>query len=187
MEDKYKAFTETSYSGRELLKKHSLSEYGIWRVYGEDPNCDMGGPHHQPDLGLYQGTLEDVIRLAVELPRFWNWGGGGDIKLPEIISAIKVNAERPPVVAAPSPRPKSEKNLKLGRRYSSVEAMMIGEKIPKHIQDRVRELLARDTRMRRDVATHLRSLSEEVASGALDVGLLKDRVRIIVDAWAEVD
>jgi hypothetical protein len=75
----FEQFTKISYSGVELLKKHSLSEYGIWRVRGEDPNCDWGGSHHQPDLGSYEGKLQDVIRVAVELPGFWQWGAGGDI------------------------------------------------------------------------------------------------------------
>ena len=47
-------FLET-YGGRELTSKHSLEEYGIWKVEGEDPNCDFGGSHHQPNLGLFEG------------------------------------------------------------------------------------------------------------------------------------
>lgn len=79
----YDRFFET-YSGRQLLEKHSLNEYGIWKVLGEDPNCDLGGSHHEPDLGLYEGTLEKVIRKAVDLPGFWTWGGGGCIVKTEI-------------------------------------------------------------------------------------------------------
>lgn len=82
----FEQYTKTAYSGRELLKKHSLNEYGIWQVLGEDPNCDLGGSHHQPDLGIYEGTLLDVITMAVELPRFWQWGAGGNI--------IKKNIEK---------------------------------------------------------------------------------------------
>ena len=77
------------YSGRELLKKHpDLTVIGIWEVRGEDPNCDMGGTHHQPYLGTFTGELRDVIFMAVDLPGFWNWGAGGDIKAVEI-QAVK--------------------------------------------------------------------------------------------------
>jgi hypothetical protein len=79
-EKNYQQFIGTSYSGRELLKKHSLNEYGIWEVRGEDPNCDLGGAHYQPKLGFFEGTLEQVIRKAVSIPGFYTWGGGGDIK-----------------------------------------------------------------------------------------------------------
>lgn len=78
-------YSET-YSGRELLKKHNLNEYGIWQVKGEDPNCDFGGHHYQPDLGIYEGTLRDVIEIAVQLSGFWTGGAGGDI--------IKKNLEK---------------------------------------------------------------------------------------------
>jgi hypothetical protein len=69
-----------TYNGQELLKKHSLDEEGNWRIFGEDPNCDFGGHHHQPELGLVTGRLEDVIEHAVNLDRFWQWGSGGDIR-----------------------------------------------------------------------------------------------------------
>lgn len=70
----------TTYHGRGLLEKHSLDEHGQWEVYGEDPNCDLGGSHSCPYLGLLEGTLLDVIVEAVEMPGFWQWGGGGEIK-----------------------------------------------------------------------------------------------------------
>lgn len=76
--DYYSEFLRT-YSGSKLLEKHQLSEEGTWEVRGEDPNCDLGGPHHEPFLGVYSGRLEDVIRMAVDLPGFWQWGGGGRI------------------------------------------------------------------------------------------------------------
>lgn len=79
MSKKYQQYTQVSYSGRELLKKHKLTEQGLWKIRGEDANCDLHGPHHMPDLGIVEGTLKDVIEYAVELPLFWQWGGGGDI------------------------------------------------------------------------------------------------------------
>lgn len=53
------------YAGKELLKKHSLQEEGTWCVRGEDINCDLAGPHHEPILGYFEGTLYDVLHEAV--------------------------------------------------------------------------------------------------------------------------
>ena len=63
-------FIET-YSGKKLLEKHSLSQEGTWAVYGEDPNYELGGHHHEPLLGYYTGKLVDVIDLA---KNFWSCG-----------------------------------------------------------------------------------------------------------------
>jgi hypothetical protein len=93
MSKNLKQYTDVSYSGRELLKKHKLNEYGVWRIKGEDPNCDMGGYHHQPDLGLYEGRLDEVIAYAVELPGFWTWGGGGSITKTEVELPKKIDAK----------------------------------------------------------------------------------------------
>lgn len=76
-----------TYAGAALLKKHHLNEAGIWQVRGEDPNCDFGGHHHMPYLGTYEGKLGDVISIAVDLPGFWTWGGGGDITRISLIKA----------------------------------------------------------------------------------------------------
>ena len=96
MNKKYRQYTEVSYSGRELLKKHKLNEQGLWQIRGEDPNCDLGGAHHMPNLGIVEGMLRDVIEYAVELPQFWQWGAGGDITKIGPIPKInpKTNAER---------------------------------------------------------------------------------------------
>lgn len=85
----YDRFFET-YSGRQLLEKHSLNEYGIWKAYGEDPNCDFGGSHYEPEIGLYEGRLEDVLRKVTEMPKFWTWGAGGRVVKTEIQKAEKV-------------------------------------------------------------------------------------------------
>jgi hypothetical protein len=69
----------STWQGNRLLEKHSLDDEGVWRVRGEDPNPDMGGHHHQPELGIFEGRLGDVIGYAVHLPNFWTWGGGGSI------------------------------------------------------------------------------------------------------------
>jgi hypothetical protein len=83
-EAKYEQWVRTSYGAKKLLAKHSLNEVGIWRILGEDPNCDFGGHHFQPELGAVEGKLEDAIRYAVKFPNFYTWGGGGDIQKVEI-------------------------------------------------------------------------------------------------------
>lgn len=71
-------FYKTYYSDK-LMREHSLEEEGLWRVQGEDPNCDLGGAHYMPELGNYAGKLKNVIEIAVTLPGFWQWGSGGKI------------------------------------------------------------------------------------------------------------
>lgn len=71
---------QSTYACQELLKKYSLFSEGTWKVLGEDPNCDLGGSHHQPNLGLFKGTLKKVLERAVDLPGFWQWGAGGTIE-----------------------------------------------------------------------------------------------------------
>ena len=78
--EKANNWLKTSYSAGRLLKKHKLTEYGTWMIYGEDPNCDFGGYHHRPQLETVTGKLSDVVAHAVSLPRFFTWGGGGDIE-----------------------------------------------------------------------------------------------------------
>lgn len=78
-ETNYDRFTKT-YNYTSLLKKYSLEDEGMWQIFGEDPNCDFGGCHSQPNLGFAEGKLADVIEYAVDLPGFWQWGAGGDIK-----------------------------------------------------------------------------------------------------------
>lgn len=85
----YDRYLQT-YSGQELLREHSLDKVGIWKVLGEDSNCDMGGTHYQPELGIFEGKLKDIIQHAVELRSFWQWGGGGSIR--EIGKPIKIDA-----------------------------------------------------------------------------------------------
>lgn len=85
----YEKYLNTYY-GQDLLKNHKLTEKGYWKVYGEDPNPDFGGHHHEPEIGVYSGVLSDVIREAVEHPQFWQWGAGGRIKKTTIVKAKKV-------------------------------------------------------------------------------------------------
>lgn len=75
---------ERSYSGCALLTTYSRDTYGIWEIRGEDPNCDLGGSHHEPYLGTFEGKLGDIIKKAVTMKRFYTWGGGGNIKKVDI-------------------------------------------------------------------------------------------------------
>jgi len=74
------------YSGTALMKKHDLSEVGFWKVVGEDPNCDFGGSHSQPFIGVFKGRLRDVIYHAVGISSFWQWGSGGDITKVDVLT-----------------------------------------------------------------------------------------------------
>lgn len=58
---------------------YPLEEEGKWKIYGEDPNCDMMGHHHEPYLGLVEGRYIDAIVYAKSLSDFTQWGGGGRI------------------------------------------------------------------------------------------------------------
>lgn len=80
----YGRYINVTYSGQQLLKKHTLDEYGIWQVLGEDPNCDLGGHHYNPNLGYIEGNLKSVIEKAVGMKGFWTWGYGGEIKKIEV-------------------------------------------------------------------------------------------------------
>ena len=54
--------------------------YCVYAVYGEDPNCDLGGPHGNPFLGDVEGTFKEVLEHAANnMTRFYSWGGGGYI------------------------------------------------------------------------------------------------------------
>ena len=69
-----------SYLSNSYKPDYDPEEQGTWDVYGEDPNCDLGGQHHQPFLGRYEGRFIDVLAKATSLRGFYTWGGGGTIK-----------------------------------------------------------------------------------------------------------
>lgn len=69
-----------------LLRDHSPNEFGTWKIKGEDPNCDFGGHHHEPELETVTGTYANVVEYALTLSGFFQWGGGGRI---EKVSATK--------------------------------------------------------------------------------------------------
>lgn len=93
MSDKISALDQyrSTYYGRNT--KYQDNEEGTWQVFGEDPNCDMGGHHSNPLLGTYTGRYIDVLSLAVELPSFWQWGAGGYLKKLEIVPVTAGSAK----------------------------------------------------------------------------------------------
>lgn len=64
-----------------LLQKYPSDTQGTWKILGEDPNCELGGHHHEPELGVVSGTYHNVVEYALKLPHFFNWGAGGRIIL----------------------------------------------------------------------------------------------------------
>jgi len=104
-----------TYSYRQLLTKHKLTEVGIWKVRGEDSNCDFGGAHYMPELGVFEGKLEDIIAYAVTLSGFWQWGAGGDIT--KTGAPIKIDSEsNAKRIAAQEKIAKLEAELKEARK-----------------------------------------------------------------------
>jgi hypothetical protein len=76
-----------------LLEKYPANDTGTWKITGEDPNCDLGGSHHEPELGTVTGTYAKVVEYALGLPGFFQWGYGGDIK--KMNATINVDALDP--------------------------------------------------------------------------------------------
>jgi len=89
-EERYLKYVRHSYSGTKAISEYGLDKYGIWEVKGEDSNADFGGYHYQPSLGLFEGTLDQVIRKATSMSSFYSWGGGGSIILREKPEVLKL-------------------------------------------------------------------------------------------------
>jgi len=73
--------------------------YTVYAVYGEDPNCDMGGSHHNPFLGNVEGVFKEVLEYAANnMSMFYQWGGGGYIvplkNLQESSKPLVVNKQK---------------------------------------------------------------------------------------------
>lgn len=77
------------YGVKSAVDQYGLSKIGMWDIHGEDPNCDLGGSHHEPYLGQFYGSLKDCIMYANDLPGFWSWGGGGRFTLSEVGTKAK--------------------------------------------------------------------------------------------------
>lgn len=65
----------------------------IWDIFGEDPNCDWAGPHHEPRLATVEGTYEEAVAYAQTLPGWKNWGQGGKVVAAKIIPITKLDSK----------------------------------------------------------------------------------------------
>ena len=100
-----------------LLRDHPASAQGTWQILGEDPNCDLGGPHHQPELATVTGTYENVVDYALTLKGFFSWGGGGRIvPLNPPTNILNVDKLRSPAVKA-----LEDERRVLQKRLSAIE------------------------------------------------------------------
>jgi len=69
------------WAGKELKAKLANGTYkaeATWHIRGEDPNCDFGGHHHMPHIAHVHGNIYDIVKLAVQHKKFYQWGSGGD-------------------------------------------------------------------------------------------------------------
>lgn len=96
--------------------------YCVYSVYGEDPNCDMGGPHSNPFLGNVEGSFKEVLEHAANnMNRFYSWGGGGYI-VPKKNSTIVE-----PIVLDSTKKLKRNRKAKLKKLVSSDIERLIEE------------------------------------------------------------
>ena len=89
--DNYSRFVK-GYYGQTIINKYGLDHVGYWEILGEDSNCDLGGYHNMPLLGIVEGKLVDVIEYAMDLKGFWAWGSGGEIKKWEMPNIVKIDS-----------------------------------------------------------------------------------------------
>lgn len=89
MSTNYEKYLGT-HAGIRLLSEHNLNEAGVWEILGEDPNCDLSGHHHQPQLAIVEGTLAQAIVCGVNLKGFWQWGAGGNFRKYKIPVPLKL-------------------------------------------------------------------------------------------------
>jgi len=95
--------------------------YAVYSVYGEDPNCDMGGYHHSPFLGNVEGTFEEVLEYAAsKMNGFYQWGAGGYITP---YKDLKTNKE--PIILNKGRKLKLERKLKLKKLVMADIDMLI--------------------------------------------------------------
>jgi hypothetical protein len=64
---------------KNLLTEFPKDTVGVWTIYGEDSNCDLGGFHSEPLLEVVYGTYKNVVEYAIGLDGFFAWGSGGRI------------------------------------------------------------------------------------------------------------
>lgn len=100
------------YIRERLLRDRDPNESGSWHVYGEDPNCDLGGPHHEPYLGVFKGRFADVVDKALALPSFFTWGSGGRIDKAHITEVTYAEPKAPTKKALRAERSRLQKRIK---------------------------------------------------------------------------
>ncbi len=72
-----------------------MKDVKVWDIFGEDPNCDLGGPHHEPHLDTVEGTYEQALEYAKTLPGWMQWGGGGRVVAAKFPKVKKLNDLKP--------------------------------------------------------------------------------------------
>lgn len=112
--------SDHSYVRDRLLKAHGPDETGAWHIYGEDPNCDLGGPHHEPYLGVVEGKYSEVVEHALKMPHFFTWGGGGRIDKAMI---EKITYAEPP---KPTKKQLRAEKKRLQKRIQEIDAELNG-------------------------------------------------------------
>lgn len=65
---------------RRLLGNYPADDHGVWRIFGEEHNPNVSGPHNEPKLEEVTGTYKNVIEYALNLEGFFSWGYGGRIE-----------------------------------------------------------------------------------------------------------
>ena len=79
---------------KELLAKYDANDEAIWQIYGEDPNCDLGGSHSNPLLKTVTGRYGDAVEYALQLSGFFTWGAGGEIRRVTPLKIDQKSAQR---------------------------------------------------------------------------------------------
>jgi len=84
-----------------MLKDYPADDHGTWKILGEDPNCDWGGNHIEPELEVVTGTYSNVVTYALSLRGFYQWGRGGRIvkQLGPVVNVDKISLVNPKVSA----------------------------------------------------------------------------------------
>lgn len=64
-----------SYCVQEILKKYDINHMGLWEIKAADQNPDLGGFHYQESLGVFKGTLKQIIEKSSKMAACYGWGG----------------------------------------------------------------------------------------------------------------
>lgn len=63
-----------------LLSNYPADDHGVWRIFGEEHNPELSGPHNEQKLQEVTGTYKNVVEYAIHLEGFFTWGYGGRIE-----------------------------------------------------------------------------------------------------------